>query len=124
MNPLLSAHEYLYGRFDFTATPMAPPGIKVVAHDKPDQRGSWAAHGHDGWYVGPALEHYRCYKIYNIDTKRVHMPDTVDFFPPPHLKLPIPSKADLIEATMADLTATLQHPLHQTLDPLTDSQLA
>ena len=122
-NPRLSAHEYLHGRYDFTATPMAPPGIKVIAHDKPGQRGTWSPHGHDGWYVGPALEHYRCYTIYNTDTKCTHTADTVDFFPPAHLTLPIPSKADLIHTTMADLTNILAHPLHQPLDPLTDSQL-
>ena len=31
-NSKLSAYAYLFGTFDFNKTPMAPPGIKVVAH--------------------------------------------------------------------------------------------
>lgn len=42
INPKLSAHDYLLGVFNYNATPMAPPGMKVVAHHKPkkDQHGT------------------------------------------------------------------------------------
>ena len=40
VNPKLSAWEYLFGRYDFNATPIAPPGMKMVVHQKPSQRGS------------------------------------------------------------------------------------
>jgi hypothetical protein len=69
LNPLLSAHEFLHGRFDFIATPLAPPGMHVVAHEKIDNRGTWSPHGKDAWYVGPALHHYRCYNVWIWDTK-------------------------------------------------------
>ena len=37
---------------------MAPPGTKVVIHDKPSTRPSWGYHGTLGYYVAPATEHY------------------------------------------------------------------
>lgn len=36
-----SAHEALHGPFDYNKTPLAPPDIKVVIHEKPGQRNSW-----------------------------------------------------------------------------------
>jgi len=53
VNPTLSAYAQLKGQFDFNATPMAPPGTKVIIHDKPKHRASWALHGTDGFYIGP-----------------------------------------------------------------------
>ena len=58
VNPKLSAYAYLNGIFDYNKTPLAPPGTKVVAHDLPNQRPSWAPNGQEGWTVGPAKEHY------------------------------------------------------------------
>jgi hypothetical protein len=43
-NPKVSAYTMLEGNFDFNATPLAPPGIKVIIHEKPAQRGSWDPH--------------------------------------------------------------------------------
>ena len=37
-NPALSAHAYIYGQFNFAATPMAPPGTKVIVHLDPETR--------------------------------------------------------------------------------------
>jgi hypothetical protein len=58
LNPQLSAHAQLNGLFDYNATPLAPPGTRVIIHEKPDKRGSWAPHGQNGWYVGLTMEHY------------------------------------------------------------------
>lgn len=33
-NPKLSAHAFLHGPYNFQATPLAPPGTKVVVHVK------------------------------------------------------------------------------------------
>ena len=63
-NPKLSAWAYLFGELDFNATPLAPPGIKIVSHAKPDNSTSWDFNGEEGWYVGPSLNHYRCIKGY------------------------------------------------------------
>ncbi len=35
---------------------MAPPGVRVLIHEKPQNRETWSPHALDGWYVGPALE--------------------------------------------------------------------
>ena len=42
VNPHLSPYAYLFGQFDFNATPLAPAGTKVLVHEKPSQRASWA----------------------------------------------------------------------------------
>ena len=81
VNPNLSAFAQLYGHFNFNATPLAPPGTRVLVHEKPLQRRSWAPHGVDGWYVGPAMRHYRCYKCCVSATNSDRIADTVDFFP-------------------------------------------
>lgn len=81
VNPKLSAYAYLFGVFDFNKTPLAPPGTKVLMHDKANNRASWAYHGTDGWYVGPSMEHYRCVKCVDPQTNRTKDIDTVEFYP-------------------------------------------
>ena len=63
-NTSISAYAGLHGgAFDFAAHPIAPAGSKVVIHDKPAIRASWAPHGTHGYYLGPAPSHYRCYRV-------------------------------------------------------------
>jgi hypothetical protein len=64
INPNLSAYAQLHGAFDFNRTPIAPPGIKVMIHEKPPVRGTWQPHAVPGWYLGPAMLHYRCYRVW------------------------------------------------------------
>ena len=45
LNPKLSGYAQLYGFFDFNRNPMAPPGTRVVVHEKPNNRGTWSPHG-------------------------------------------------------------------------------
>ena len=54
----------LEGNFDFINTPLAPPGTKVIIHEKPGQQKYWEPHGLEGWYLGPSMEHYRCHTLY------------------------------------------------------------
>jgi hypothetical protein len=35
--------------------PMAQSGTRIIAHETPNLRRTWAPHGQDGWYIGPAL---------------------------------------------------------------------
>ena len=35
VNPKLSAYVYMFGEFNFSSTPLVPPGTKVVVHIKP-----------------------------------------------------------------------------------------
>jgi hypothetical protein len=58
LNPKISAHTQLNGHFDFNQTPIAPPGILVLAHVKAAKWTTWSPHAEDGWYIGPAMESY------------------------------------------------------------------
>eukprot|EP00957_Ditylum_brightwellii_P086275 6565110-Ditylum_brightwellii.AAC.1 len=64
------------GAFDFNKTPLAPHGTRVIAHDKPKTRTSWGSHGLDGWYIGHAPNHYRCYTVHINNTRRDRIADT------------------------------------------------
>ena len=80
-NPALSAYAYIYGNFNFAATPLAPPVTKVVVHTDPEQRLSWELNGENGWHVGPAMDHYRCVTCYFPRTRTTRTCETVTFFP-------------------------------------------
>jgi hypothetical protein len=95
INPRMSAYAQLNGHFDFNRTPLAPPGTRIIAHEKPDQRASWDPHGVDGYYLGLALDHYFCYQVHITKTKGTRIVDTVEFFPskismPTHLQKILP----------------------------------
>jgi hypothetical protein len=68
INPRLSAWSQVHGIFDFNRTPLAPPGTRVLVHEKPSLRGTWSPHAVDGLYLGPAMLHYRCYRVWIIET--------------------------------------------------------
>jgi hypothetical protein len=59
-NPLLLAHKALEGSSSFNATPMAPLGIEVLAHMKPNHQCTWGYHASKAWYLLHATNHYRC----------------------------------------------------------------
>ena len=79
IHPHLSAFHSFTGAYDYTKTPMAPPGIKVVALTPTQVRETWAPHGKTGYYVGPARNHYRCYKIYIPTTRSIVTTDTIEY---------------------------------------------
>ena len=64
LNPKLLAWAFLSGNFDFNKSPLLPPGTKIIIHAKPSNRASWAFHGENGYYIGPAVNHYRYIKTY------------------------------------------------------------
>ena len=109
VNPKLSSFAYLFGNFDFNATPLAPPGTRVQIQLKTGQRGSWAFHSEDGWYVGPSPDHYRCVSCYIPSTHRVRHADTVQFFPK---VIPFPSVTleDFLRQATSDIISILQNP--------------
>jgi hypothetical protein len=109
INPKLSAATHLFGQYDFNRAPMAPPGTRIIAHKTPGRRRTWAPHGQDGWYIGPALEHYRYYAVYITKTRSNRIVETVEF-PPHKFKLTFPSSSELATQAAADLT-------HASLNP-------
>ena len=50
--------------YDFNKYHMAPPGTRVIVHEKPGKRTSWGHHGTPGWYIGPSFDHYMCIQCY------------------------------------------------------------
>jgi hypothetical protein len=109
INPKLSAATHIFGQYDFNRAPMAPPGTRIIAHETPHRRRTWAPHGQDGWYIGPALEHYRCYTVYITKTRGERVVETVELFPD-NFKLPFHSAQDLAIKASAGLTHALLHP--------------
>jgi hypothetical protein len=109
VNPKLSAYAYLFGNYDFNRCPMAPPGTRVVVHDKPDQRTSWGHHGTPAWYIGPSLEHYRTMKCYMPTTGSIRYTDTLQFIPAT-FKFPETTTEDYLRQSVGDILALLQDP--------------
>jgi hypothetical protein len=81
INPKISAATHLDGKYEQNRAPMSPPGTRIISHETPNRRRTWAPHGKDGWYIGPALEHYRCYKVYINKTRSERVVETLGFFP-------------------------------------------
>jgi hypothetical protein len=109
INIELSASTHIDGQYDFNRAPMAPPGTRIIAHEAPSRRRTWAPHGQYGWYIVPALEHYRCYTVYINKTRGKRVAETVDFFPE-NFKLPFPSTQELATKAATELTHALLHP--------------
>eukprot|EP00957_Ditylum_brightwellii_P037761 2855494-Ditylum_brightwellii.AAC.1 len=76
-NTALSAYAAIHGSYAFEATPMAPPGTKAYIHIKLHKRVSWGFKAEDAWYVGPAMEHFRCYKVVMKQSTTQRISDTV-----------------------------------------------
>ena len=99
--------EGLHGRqFDFRAHPIAPAGTKVINHDKPTARGTWAPHGVLGFYLGPAQQHYRCFSVWAVDTQSVRVTDTLAWLFD-KVTLPNVGPHDIAIAAIKDLAAAI-----------------
>ena len=109
INPRLSAEAQLNGAFDFNRSPLAPPGTRVLVHETPANRRTWAPHGVDGWYLGAAAEHYRCYRVYVTKTASERIAKTVQFFPH-KCAMPKTSSADVALRAAHALVQALKHP--------------
>jgi hypothetical protein len=51
------------------ANPISIFGMGCVVQEKLHLRPSWGTHSKDGFYLGPALQHYCCWHIFVTDTK-------------------------------------------------------
>lgn len=108
INPRLSAYAQMEGVFDYNKTPVGPVGCRALIYETPEQRPTFAFHGEEGWYIGPAMEHYRCHRVLVTKTRAERIGDTVKFYP----KFPMPTlstEQSLLTATL-DLLATLKKP--------------
>ena len=62
-NPKISVHTILESNFDCNKKYLAPPGTKGIVHEKTNRRRTWGQNGVQVWYIGLAVDHYRCYKV-------------------------------------------------------------
>jgi hypothetical protein len=49
LHPQLSAAAHFHGLIDYNKTAFAPPGCKIIAHEKLPQKRTWAPHGQPGY---------------------------------------------------------------------------
>jgi hypothetical protein len=106
VNPAQSAWAALHGPYDFLRHPMAPAGTKVLVFETSTDRATWDPHGVPGFYVGPAMAHYRCYDCYVPRTKRMRTTDTVSWHPADVI-MPGSSVVELLTAAVQDLSGAL-----------------
>ena len=81
VNNKLSAYAILEGTYNFNKVPLAPPGTRTLVFKDNSNRRTWAPHAQEGLYVGPAPNHYRCYKFWMPKTKGYNIAQTARFFP-------------------------------------------
>jgi hypothetical protein len=103
----MSAYASLYGNFDFNRTPIAPVGTKIVAHTNAATRTSFGAHGRTGWYIGPSLQHYRCWRCYIPETHSEVDVLKADFFPQ-QTPFPTFTREAYLRQTAEDMLQLLQ----------------
>jgi hypothetical protein len=104
----LSAAAHFHGLIDYNKTAFSPPGCKIIAHEEPAKRRTWAPHGQHGYSLGPAMNHYRCQNVYISATASERTMDTLEFFP--H-NSPIPqlSSTDRLIIGANDMTNALKN---------------
>ena len=108
LHPHMSSYNHLEGIFNYSTTPIAPPGLKTLVYETPTQRRTWAQHGVEGWYTGRAPDHYRNYTCFIPSTRGERTASTVSFFP--HVfAVPTNSHKDDVARALRDLTAALKH---------------
>ena len=78
-----------------------------MVHEKPGVRTSWGVHAKEGFYNGPALKHYRCYKVHITEIGQAQISDRVVFFPE-HTMSPTLSDNDTAAAAATELTRVLK----------------
>ena len=109
MNPHLSAEENLTGAFYSNPTPLVLSGTRVLIFEGLNKRHMFAQHGVEGWYWGPAPEHYQCYTVYVPTTLAERTVKTVEY--PPH-NCPVPKllSTDVARQVVEYLAEALNNP--------------
>ena len=71
LNPDISAYMQVHGNHNFDKQPLAPVGYKIIIHNRTNECPSWSDHGSRGFYVGPAMKHFRNFVCFMSETKAV-----------------------------------------------------
>ena len=94
---------------NFSATPLLPPGTKVIAHKAPEDSATWDLNGETGWYIGPLLQHYLCVKCYFTKSRRVRDIHKLEIIPHT-VAIPEASTTDYLHQAAGDILSILQTP--------------
>ena len=68
--------------------PLTPLGTKALICDDPATHTSWAPHVTDGFYFGPAINHYFCLRFYIPATHRFCFSNIWRLYPS-HCQVPV-----------------------------------
>ena len=80
-DPTISAYQGVFGHtVNFQQHPIAPVGSKVLTWDSPSLRGTWADHGVEAVYLGPAMDHLRSFEVWVPQTSAARITNTVWWF--------------------------------------------
>jgi hypothetical protein len=109
LHPQLSAAAHYHGLVYYNKTAFAPPGCKIIAHEKPGKPRTWAPHGQHGYSIGPAMHHYRCQNVYISTTASECIVDTLELFPH-NYRMPQLSSTDRLLMAAKDMTDAFQNP--------------
>jgi hypothetical protein len=109
LHPQLSTAAHYHGLVDYNKTAFAPPGCKIIPHEKPGKRRTWAPHGQHGYSLGPAMHHYRCQNVYISSTASERIVDTLEFFPH-NYHMPQLSSTNRLIMAAKEMTDALQNP--------------
>jgi hypothetical protein len=94
---------------DYNKTDVAPPGCKIISHEKLYQRRTWAPYRQHGYFPGTALHHYRCQKVYISSTASERIVDTLEIYTH-NYPMPQISSTDILIMDANDMTDELKHP--------------
>ena len=78
--PNISAYAATFGNFNFNRTPLAPRGTGVLVQETTKQRTSFTSCRINSWYIGPSLDHYRCYSGHIPSTAGIRDAILVEWF--------------------------------------------
>jgi hypothetical protein len=108
-HPQLSAAAHFQGLIDYNKTYFAPPGCKIIAHEKPAKQRTREPHGQHGYSLGPAMHNYRCKRVYISATASERTVDTLEF-PPHNSPMPQLSSTERLIMSANDMTNALKNP--------------
>jgi hypothetical protein len=94
---------------DYNKKAFFPPGCKIIAHEKPGKRRTWAPHGQHGYSLGPAMHNYRCQNVHISATASERIVDTLEFFSH-NYKMPQLSSTDRLIMAAKYMTDALLNP--------------
>jgi hypothetical protein len=109
LHPQLSVAAHYHGLVDYNKTYFAPPGCKIIAHEKPGKRRTWATHGQNGYSLGPAMHHNRYQDVYISTTASERIVDTLLLFPH-NYQMPQLSSTDRLLMAAKDMMDAFQNP--------------